>query len=259
MRVRRRAVAAIGASLAAALIVLAGCAASPESSWTRAPLPSASPAASSQEPSLAPDGTASITAEFRSVVDGDTIETSVGTVRLIGIDTPERGECGHPEASASIGRLLVGGAIVTLSLPPGENDRDAHGRLIRYVSTAAGDDIGLIQVEGGHAVARYDSRDGYPAHPKEEAYRAAQIAHQDPNGTVVTIDCAQVSDEPPAGAAGERWWESYTSCAKLKKNTAGDPTGPFARDDRTQAEIYDWFANRTGNNGDGDGDGAACE
>jgi len=226
---------------------------------TRAPTPSASSTAKPETPTAASDGTASIPAEFTSIIDGDTVETSVGTVRIIGIDTPERGECGHDEASASIGRLLVGGAPITLSLPPGENDRDAHGRLIRYVTTATGDDIGLVQLEAGHAVARYDSHDGYPAHPKEEAYRAAQIAHLDTNGKVVTIPCTLVIEEPLAVDDAARWWEKYMSCAKLKKNAVGDSTGPFARDDAAQAEIYDWFANRTGNRGDGDGDGLACE
>lgn len=31
-------------------------------------------------------------------MDGDTLTTDAGTIRLIGIDTPERGECGHAEA-----------------------------------------------------------------------------------------------------------------------------------------------------------------
>lgn len=243
---------------AAALLFLSACAASPAA--TRTPPPPSAPTTTSAETgSAVPDRTAGLTAEFTSVLDGDTVETSAGTVRIIGIDTPEQGECGHDEASASIGRLLVSGASVTLSLPPGENDRDAYGRLIRYVTTAGGDDIGLIQLEAGHAVARYDSRDGYPAHPKQELYRAAQIAHLDTNGKVVTIYCSQAVDEPPVVDDGAHWWEKYTSCTKLKKNTVGDPTGPFARDDAAQAEIYDWFANRTGNRGDGDGDGLACE
>lgn len=57
----------------------------------------------------------------------------------------------------------------------------------------------------------------------------------------------------------DRWWTRYTSCSKLKKNTAGHPTGPFRQDDPREAAIYDWFANGTGNRGDGDSDGLACE
>lgn len=195
---------------------------------------------------------------FVSVVDGDTVETSAGTVRLIGIDTPERGECGDGEASAAISRLLAAGDPVSLELPAGQNDRDRHGRLLRYVTTPAGVDLGLMQLESGNAVARYDSTDGYPAHPREQAYHAAQTATSGPDGSVVTTSCRTAA--PGTTAPDEDpWWMSYSSCSKLKKNTVGDPTGPFRKDDPSQADIYDWFASGTGNNGDGDDDGLACE
>lgn len=59
--------------------------------------------------------------------------------------------------------------------------------------------------------------------------------------------------------AVDEWWKQYTSCTKLKKNPNGHPTGPFSRDNPAEAAIYDWFADGTGNNGDGEGDGLACE
>ncbi|MGC4154463.1 MAG: thermonuclease family protein [Propionicimonas sp.] len=192
---------------------------------------------------------------FVSVVDGDTIRTEAGTVRIIGIDAPERGECGHQEASATIEKLLAPGDLVWLELPPGQNDRDRHGRLVRFVTTESGVDVGLAQLEAGNAVARYDSTDGYPEHPREAAYHAAQIATRDADGGVVTTSCANPTTPP----AGDRWWEQYQSCGQLKRNTNGHPTGPFNRDNPAEADIYDWFANQTGNNGDGDGDGLACE
>ena len=204
---------------------------------------------------------------FAAVIDGDTIETAAGTVRIIGIDTPERGECGYEEASTAIGRVLAKGAPITLERPAGQNDADSYGRLLRSVSTDAGVDLGLMQIEAGLAIARYDSRDGYPTHPREEAYRAAQLATQGPNRTVVTTACAggaaeRAAPEVPAPTAtpeGERWWALYSSCTKLKQNTVGHPTGPFSASDPAQAEAYEWFAFGTGNRGDGDGDGIACE
>ncbi|MBO1901037.1 hypothetical protein J4H92_03620 [Leucobacter weissii] len=198
-------------------------------------------------------------ADFVSVVDGDTVETSAGTIRIIGIDTPERGECGHDEASAAIEGLLSAGDPVTLDLPAGQNDRDRHGRLLRYVVTEDGVDIGLMQLETGNALARYDSRDGYPAHPFEDGYRAAQRASSGPDGTVVTTACQDGTSPEVVPPAGDRWWERYPSCARLKKNEAGHPTGPFRQGDPAEAEIYAWFAYGTGNGGDGDGDGLACE
>jgi hypothetical protein len=193
------------------------------------------------------------------VIDGDTIKTSVGTIRLIGIDTPERGQCGHDEASAAIGRLLSPGDLVTLELPVGQNDQDSHGRLIRYVTTGAGVDLGFMQLEAGNAIARYDSTDGYPVHPRQDTYHAAQIASLGADGVVLTTSCDSPAPAPAVSPGVERWWERYSSCARLKKNEVGDPTGPFDRNDPADAEIYDWFAHRTGNNGDGDNDGLACE
>ena len=207
---------------------------------------------------VSPDSSAErASATFMSVVDGDTIETSAGTVRIIGIDTPERGECGHDQSAHTISSALAPGDTVTLELPPGQNDHDRHGRLIRYVTATNGTDLGLLQLQAGNGVARYDSRDGYPAHPREADYHAAQTATLNTDGVVITVACQAVAAAPLS--TPDAWWEQYSSCTKLKNNSVGHATGPFSRDDPAQAAPYDWFANRTGNAGDGDGDGLACE
>lgn len=222
-----------------------------------APTPAAS-SPSGQKP--APDKAVREKATFVSVIDGDTIKSSAGKVRLLGIDTPERGECGYDAASKVLKKLLSRGDRLTLELPAGENDEDEYGRLIRYVATADGVDLGLKQLQKGNAVARYDSWDGYPEHPREADYRAAQLATLSPEGSVITTTCRGKAAASVAPAEPhDSWWESYSSCGRLKRNPGGHPTGPFARDDPAQAVIYDWFANRTGNHGDGDGDGLACE
>ena len=244
-----RALRVIGTAVAA-VAVLSACSPQPLSVDAAAPTSAAvaDAATTPPQPEL-------IT--FAAVVDGDTIETSAGTVRIIGIDTPERGECGNDQATAALTSQLAPGDPVTLELPTGQNDQDQYGRLIRYVTTSAGVDLGLLQLQAGNAVARYDSADGYPAHPRETDYHAAQLATFGPDGSVITVAC-QASAAPPPPTT-DRWWEQYSSCTKLKKNAVGHPTGPFNRDDPTQAEPYDWFANRTGNGGDGDGDRLACE
>ncbi|MGL3151660.1 thermonuclease family protein [Microbacterium sp. A82] len=241
------------ATISVLLIVgLAGCVPEPAVAEGAPQSPAIEPADSPQLPPAA-------ATTFVSVIDGDTIETSEGTVRIIGIDTPERGQCGYDEAAMQIGYQLSSGDSLTLALPPGQNDTDRHGRLLRYVTTNAGIDLGMMQLESGYALARYDSWDGYPAHPNEEAYRSAQLASMDAAGTVITTSCQSGAPQPVAPTAGDRWWEQFSSCTKLKKNTAGFPVGPFNRDDPAQAEAYEWFAYGTGNNGDGDGDGLACE
>lgn len=195
-------------------LALAGCAGTPPSGPApTTPLPSA-PA--TPEP-------AGEVVTFTSVVDGDTIRTSAGTVRIIGIDSPERGECGYSEAAASIWRLVSRGDQVTLELPPGQNDRDRHDRLLRYVTTGAGIDIGMAQLESGNAIAKYDSRDGYPAHPREAAYHAAQVATVAPDGTVLTLAC-QGSAAPPR--SHPRW-----------TTAGGSSTPPAAGSSATRSAI----------------------
>ena len=211
------------------LAALAGCTGTQPpispSPTTSAPSPTTPP---SRSPTTPPTDSIIASATFVSVVDGDTITTSAGTIRLIGIDTPEHGECGHAEASAAIGRLLASGDPITLELPAGQNNHDRHGRLIRYVTTPDGVDLGLMQLEAGNAIARYDSTDGYPAHPREAAYHAAQLATPGPDRTVITTACQNPARS--ASPATKRWWERYASCGQLKRNTAGDPIGPFRRD-----------------------------
>jgi endonuclease YncB( thermonuclease family) len=103
------------------------------------------------------------------VVDGDTVELGNGeSVRVVGIDTPERGECGYDEAAANLERLVLGRQV---RLRVSDEDRDHYGRLLRYLDVD-GLDAGLEQIKEGLAVARYDSRDGYGYHPRENRYIA---------------------------------------------------------------------------------------
>lgn len=113
------------------------------------------------------------------VVDGDTIEVSRDgvqeTVRFIGIDTPERDECGYADARSAL-EELVDGRTVTL-LPGAPTDRDNYDRMLRYVEVD-GVDAGLWMLENGYAAEVYDSRRGKP-HDREEEYIAADDAAAD--------------------------------------------------------------------------------
>ncbi len=114
-----------------------------------------------------------------SVIDGDTFDAERGgtreRVRIIGIDTPEREQCGYAEASAALSDA-IGGRSVTL-VSGAETDRDTYGRLLRYVELG-GADVGRDLIEQGLAVARYDSRSGQP-HDRELTYWAADDASED--------------------------------------------------------------------------------
>ena len=65
------------------------------------------------------------------VIDGDTFVVTGGErVRLIGVDTPERGDC-LSRAATALTRRLVGGRAVRLRFDVERRDR--YGRLLAYV------------------------------------------------------------------------------------------------------------------------------
>ena len=93
--------------------------------------------------------------------------------------------------------------------------------MLRYVDTAQGVDVGLSLLTAGLAVARYDSTDGYPAHPRESDYHAAQVATVAPDGSVTTVACKaaadaaeqariaaeqQAAEAPAPPPAVDEWW-----------------------------------------------------
>ena len=122
----------------------------------------------------APTGAAP--ARLERVVDGDTIVVHIGSaaerVRLIGIDTPERGEPWAAEATARTEVLLDDGALY---LETDATERDRYGRLLRYVwvRDTAGEWllVNLVLVAEGLAAAS-------PVPPDDkyaERFRAAEV------------------------------------------------------------------------------------
>lgn len=172
------------------------------------------------------------------VIDGDTVELANGQdVRLVGIDTPEVGECGYEKASVALVRLVEGKQV---RLTRSDEDRDQYGRLLRYVDV--GDvDAGLRLIRNGLAIARYDSRDGYGYHRREPVYVAADRGAAD-------LRCHQpqplVSAAPTRGCA-----PGYTPCVPLSPPDVdcADLDGPV-RVTGTDPHALD-----------GDADGVACE
>lgn len=141
------------------------------------------------------ENTAPYTGTVSDVVDGDTIKVhGFGAIRIIGIDAPERGQCGHAEATSAMDNLVLGR---TVTLVPGARDNaDRYGRLLRYVDV--GDrDAGLELIDRGLAIARYDSRDGYGEHTREDTY----VAADDSSGDRGQDLCGRPEAPPPQPAA----------------------------------------------------------
>ena len=150
------------------------------------------------------------------VSDGDTVKVKVKgrveRVRLIGIDTPELGragaadQCHAREATRRMSRL-VKGRRVHLQRDRTQADRDAYGRLLRYVYTGGGSDrrdVGRTLVANGHGreytfkgrVYRHRS-----AHLK--AQRSAQKAGRGLWGECATPTAPAPGTAPPAPVAPE--------------------------------------------------------
>lgn len=112
-----------------------------------------------------------------SVVDGDTVKVRLSSglrrsVRMIGIDTPERGRCGYAAATRSLRGLAPVGSRVTLTSDRTQARQDRYGRILRYVTTRKnGRDVNRAQVYRGWAKVYV-----YAGKPFERttSYRSAQ-------------------------------------------------------------------------------------
>jgi micrococcal nuclease len=88
------------------------------------------------------------------VVDGDTVDVRLTSgrterIRLIGIDTPERGRCDAAKAT-TFARTLAQGRAAVLQGDATQATRDRYGRLLAYV-WIGGHDLGYRQLARGLA------------------------------------------------------------------------------------------------------------
>lgn len=182
------------------------------------------------------------------VIDGDTIKIAGGqSVRLIGIDTPERGQCGYTEAAFVLASLIRGRPVVLV--PGARTDTDRYGRLLRYVEVD-GVDVNLEMIRSGRAIARYDSRDGYGRHPREDLYVSTDAT------TPSTNNCAP----PPGGNTGATSGGNGSGAAR-SGDGGTDPRFGTCKEAKAAGyggyvrgvdPEYNWYR-------DGDRDGIACE
>ena len=92
--------------------------------------------------------------DVQGIVDGDTIDTSIGRVRFFGVDTPERDERCFSESVNFLVSLL--GEQVRLE--DGPRLEDQFGRRLAYVYDSSGNSIDVQLIAGGFALAW--TRDG---------------------------------------------------------------------------------------------------
>lgn len=111
-----------------------------------------------------------------AVIDGDTLDATSPTgdlerIRLLGIDTPERGECGHTQATNRLEELAGPGTAISVIGDDSQADRDVYDRILAYIELSDGTDIGLQLITEGRA--HEYTYNGVP-HERAEEYRAAE-------------------------------------------------------------------------------------
>lgn len=116
-------------------------------------------------PTLTPPLTTTTHSEGNATVsrvyDGDTLFITTDVpgeetgVRVLGINAPElrpgTGACYGIQAADEVKELLPPGTRITLTADPAQGDKDRYARLLRYVTTPAGQDLARLLLEQGYA------------------------------------------------------------------------------------------------------------
>ena len=141
------------------------------------------------------------------VIDGDTITLSDDNhVRLIGINTPEKGQFYYQEAKDKLTSLVEGKEV---SLVKDKTNNDRYGRLLRYVYL---DDIFIneVMVEEGYA---------------EAIEYKPNLAHQD------VLEAAELEAKRQNLGIWKDYKEDLTACQRLgcptNSNFAGSKNSNF--------------------------------
>lgn len=168
--------------------------------------PSGTPSTSTTATDRTPGGMDTEGVEVVEVVDGDTLQVRVdGTVervRLIGINTPETGECFADEARDALADLVANRQV---HLEQDTSERDQYGRLLAYVS-ADGEHVNAALVRGGFAIARPYPPDTARADELASAQTAAQQAGAGmwgADGCASDVDAGGIALSVQADAPGD--------------------------------------------------------
>ena len=151
------------------------------------------------------------------IVDGDTLDVRMTSgkterIRVIGIDTPERGVCYFSQATARARQLAMSKQVV-LRGDATQDTRDRYGRLLAYVWLPGGKDLGYQLVAGGFAKV-YVYRDPFQ---RLSAYRSAGATAKEASAgqwRACAATPAPASAPAPAPAQGS-CHASYSPCLPI--------------------------------------------
>jgi micrococcal nuclease len=150
-----------------------------------------------------------------AITDGDTFSAEVDGVaddiRLIGVDSPERGQPLSGDASAALAELA--GAEVCLERDVTE--RDAFGRLLRYAWRSDGTLINEEMVERGLALV--------VTYPPDEKYVASRYRPAESRARAANLGLwATLTPAPTAGTSDGQCDPSYPDFCIPPASVAGD-------------------------------------
>jgi micrococcal nuclease len=206
------------------------------------------------------------------VVDGDTIKISeIGTLRLIGIDTPETKDprkvvqCFGKEASENAKKLLSGQKVY-LEYDKSKAILDKYKRTLAYVFREDGYFYNLEAVKSGFA----HSYKQYP-HPKLDEFNLAEnSARNDKKGFWADNTCSgnteqgvggEVAKAPvsPTGGTQEKAVEIPKAEIQIEKTTGGFVAGSCAALKKLGLGNFRVGDPNYNRDRDRNGDGVACE
>ena len=118
------------------------------------------------------------------VIDGDTVVAEGDSIRLIGIDTDERGQPCYSEAKKRMEELALNKEAV---LERESENKDQYGRLLRYIFIG-NENINLKMVKEGLAVARF--------YPENIKYKD-EIVAAEKEARAAVIGCKWKSEASP--------------------------------------------------------------
>lgn len=188
------------------------------------------------------------------VIDGDTFTTTAGrTVRVLGLDSPEKTECYGSQATGYAKKVLRPGTRVTLTRDTIQPAKDRYGRDLRHVliksGPGAGANYGVLAIRKGYGESYADTYRNMLTAKYQSAERTAKKA-----GRGLWSACHSSSGSSSSGSgssvSGNRCDPNYSGfCVPVVSYDldCGDIRHPVR------------VIGRDIHNFDGDGDGYGCE
>ena len=196
---------------------------------------------------------------IKAVIDGDTADVEVAGVttriRMIGLNTPEVGQCYFQE-SKNKAVALLSGKSVSLEYDASQGEKDKYGRTLAYIFLQDGTNFQETMIRQGFAEEYTYSK----AYKYQSLFKAAENEAKSKNlgiwGSACTSPSQPAPSEPVATPPPAVTTPSSYNCQSNTYNCTD-----FSSHEKAQA-VYDYCIQQVGydvHRLDSDDDGLACE